>query len=692
MSLGAVALASACNAIVGNGDLPFATDAGTGGDATAGVDARAETAALARDAGGGDRGSEPPDVGGASPEAMADPDAACPDGTKRCGTLCAALDDPAYGCSATGCAPCELPNAVAGCGPLEGGADAAPDGGPLACSVAVCKDTHRDCNGAALDGCEIDTSDDLRNCGACGVDCTHLPHVVGSATCVAGACAFDSTACASGYGICTNDPNSGCDTLLSDPAHCGACTTVCSAGLPDCSPSSATAGLFACTSGCAAGFSLCGGSCVDEETDPNHCGGCDTACPLASGGSPTCSGGASCSFTCNAENHVCGVSDTAFCAANDDATHCGAGAACQACQAPAQSTPTCTGGTTCGHVCNAGAHACGGACPLDTDPNNCGTQCGTNCPGPTGGTGSASCNGDSCAITCGGSASLCGTACVDELTDPGHCGSCDVSCAATQTCSGGRCVCNATSCPGGCCDAAQVCQPAACGTGGVTCAAGCPTTVPEAANLILWLVGDAYTAGPTWHDLSGRGADASCSTCPSTGTGLNGHNTVSFDGSSYFVLSDPGAQYRTQSWTIFVVAAPDPAAPPSAELLAFSSGSDSLALQRSGGANDLLFELVPGSAPSGIVAPGAWAGTWEQIVAAVDATQSGSLEVGGSTATATIGSPAPVDHLSAYLGTDPASRTQTYVGQVAEVLVFNTTQLPSASNLQAYLSGRYNLP
>ena len=186
-----------------------------------------------------------------------------------------------------------------------------------------------------------------------------------------------------------------------------------------------------------------------------------------------------------------------------------------------------------------------------------------------------------------------------------------------------------------------MCQPAACGTGGVTCAVGCPTTVPEAANLVLWLVGDAYTAGPNWLDLSGRGADAICSTCPSTGTGLNGHSTVSFDGSSYFVLSDPGAQYRTQSWTMFVVAAPDPAAPSNAQLLAFSSGSDSLALQRSGGDNDLLFELLPGSAPGGIVAPGAWAGAWEQIVAAVDATQSGSLEVGGSTATATIGSPGP---------------------------------------------------
>jgi hypothetical protein len=58
----------------------------------------------------------------------------------------------------------------------------------------------------------------------------------------------------------------------------------------------------------------------------------------------------------------------------------------------------------------------------------------------------------------------------------GTCGSGGATCApcATgQACSGGKCVCNATSCPNGCCDTTGKCQTSAnptCGTGGVACA------------------------------------------------------------------------------------------------------------------------------------------------------------------------------------------------------------------------------
>src|SRR6185437_14732291 len=102
------------------------------------------------------------------------------------------------------------------------------------------------------------------------------------------------------------------------------------------------------------------------------------------------------------------------------------------------------------------------------------------------------------------------------------------------------CVCDATSCSGGCCDANHICRPSACGTGGAACAAGCPATLPEAATLVLWLVGDGYDAGaPTWPDRSGRHADATCTSCPSATGTLNGHTVVSFDGSSGFAITDP---------------------------------------------------------------------------------------------------------------------------------------------------------
>ncbi len=702
--LGAMALAPACNAIVGNGDIQFASDGGPGADATAGGDASAETAAPTRDGGDDDAPSrrgdadatDVEDADATAPEDGGAIEAGCEAGTKRCGGLCAAVDDPAYGCGAKSCAPCELPNAVASCalGDGGGGTDGGANGATFACSIAVCKDTHRDCNEAPIDGCEIDISDNFNNCGGCGIGCANLPHVAGNVTCAAGICSFDRTACAPGYGICATTSLAGCDTAISDPAHCGSCTTTCGAGVPYCSPSGVSVNAFTCTSGCAPGLSLCGGSCVNENTDPAHCGDCNTPCPPVSGGTSTCSGTTpSCGFVCNANNHLCGVGSTAFCAANNDANNCGTGAACTSCSGPANSTTTCSGGTTCGYACDADTHPCGAGCALDSDPVNCGTLCGTNCPGPTSGTGSASCNGNDCAITCAAHESLCGTSCVDELTDNDHCGSCGVTCSSAQTCSGGHCVCNAATCPLGCCDANQICQPAACGSGGGACAVGCPTMVPEAGNLVLWLVGDTYVSGAsTWFDQSGQQADATCVTCASTAAGPNGHVAVSFGGTSYFALSDPRQQYMTQSWTILVVAAPDPGGPPNAQLLAFSNGSDSVGLQRSGSNNDLMFQVLPGSSTNSLVVTGAWTSTWERITAAVDATQAGSLSAAGFTTTGTIGSPTLVDYLSSYLGTDPASHTQTYVGQVAEIIVFDTTNLPSASNLQTYLSNRYNLP
>jgi hypothetical protein len=47
-------------------------------------------------------------------------------------------------------------------------------------------------------------------------------------------------------------------------------------------------------------------------------------------------------------------------------------------------------------------------------------------------------------------------------------------------------------------------------------------------------------------------------------------------------------------------------------------------------------------------------------------------------------------YLSSYLGTDPATQTLNYVGQIAEVLVFDTTlSMTSVSSVLSYLSTRY---
>lgn len=677
-------VAIACNALVGNKDIEIAD--GGGSDATTAADGNHAGSPNGNDGATGmaDGGVAPEDDGGA------ESGAGCPAGTKVCPGVCAGTADPGYGCGSKRCTPCELKNTAAAiCGPPDGGA---PDA-DLACAVDKCNDGAADCNGNPLDGCEVDTAGDLFNCGGCGHDCSQLPNVPGNVACAQGVCSFDGGACTPGFAICSTNPNDGCGTSISGPDNCGGCGIQCPAGTPLCSVNLGPGAPFTCTSGCAAGLSLCGTSCVDEDTDPQHCGSCSTACPAVSGGTAICTP-AGCGFTCNTNDHGCGIGGTASCAANNDATQCGAGALCGACSAPANAAATCTGGTTCGFACNPDAHMCSGACVLDSDPNNCGSQCGTNCPGPTAGSGAASCDGNVCSLACTGTLTACGGACVDETSDSANCGRCGNACPSGKRCSASVCVCDATSCANGCCDPSGACQlAAACGTGGAACATGCPATIPEAANLVLWLVGDAYDAGaPSWSDLSGH-ADATCTSCPVAITsGPNGHAALTFDGTSYFTLGDPHSQYLTQTWTVLVVAAPDPAAMSAAELIGFASGSNALGLQRSGGSSDLLFRLLPGATTNSLTATGAWGGAWERIAAAVDTTQNGVLTVGTTTVQGTIGAPAAVDYASATLGIDPETLTLGYKGQIAEVLVFNTTNLSSLASLQSYLATRYALP
>ena len=107
---------------------------------------------------------------------------------------------------------------------------------------------------------------------------------------------------------------------------------------------------------CPAGQSLCGGACVDPQTDVAHCGGCGMACSPA-GATGACVMGACTVSACAMGRADCNTMAADGCEVdlNASASHCGrCGAAC--------TFPNATG------ACNAGT--CGvGAC--NTGFGNC---------------------------------------------------------------------------------------------------------------------------------------------------------------------------------------------------------------------------------------------------------------------------------------------------------------------------------
>ncbi|WP_394826169.1 hypothetical protein [Pendulispora albinea] len=197
----------------------------------------------------------------------------------------------------------------------------------------------------------------------------------------------ETSACAKGFADCNGDASDGCEARLSEPAHCGGCTTACGASSPLCV--SEQDGHFSCASGCPREASgLCGYQCVDPKTNAAHCGECGRICPGAQHGEGVCRDG-DCRLQCAAGYHACAMK----CFAVSDPTACGD--ACKPCVAGAHSTATCDKG------------ACGIAC-IPSFGN---------------------CDGD---VRNGCETSL--------LEDAKHCGGCGKPCAPSTRCVGGICL------------------------------------------------------------------------------------------------------------------------------------------------------------------------------------------------------------------------------------------------------------
>jgi hypothetical protein len=93
-----------------------------------------------------------------------------------------------------------------------------------ACTM-TCDDGFADCNTRTDDGCEADTRTSMTDCGRCGMACA--PGANESARCATGTC---QRSCNMGFGDCNTRTDDGCEVNLSNSVmHCGACGRACAA-------------------------------------------------------------------------------------------------------------------------------------------------------------------------------------------------------------------------------------------------------------------------------------------------------------------------------------------------------------------------------------------------------------------------------------------------------------------------------
>ena len=147
----------------------------------------------------------------------------------------------------------------------------------------------------------------MNNCGDCNVKCTALN---GTNTCTNSACV---PVCDPGYASCDTNPNNGCEVQISsDLNNCGGCGNICSEPNSQTSCSSGSCEILACfsqyynldgdpTNGCeyhcefaVPSAEVCDGKdndCdgviddgFDKLNDPNNCGNSCSVCGSSTGG------------------------------------------------------------------------------------------------------------------------------------------------------------------------------------------------------------------------------------------------------------------------------------------------------------------------------------------------------------------------------------------------------------------------
>lgn len=399
-------------------------------------------------------------------------------------------------------------------------------------------------------GCGAMVASDPRNCGACGHDCTKLPHVQAALVhCTSGVCDL-SNACRPGWDHCTANPNDGCETDLSSPSHCGGCAIQCTASDPLCIPWGPG---HTCAASCPGGTPTnCSGTCTNVKSDPKNCNGCGHQCPAPANGNATCTGGV-CGHTCSGGYVACGDSCIAIgtCCTNADCTSpqtcpgpgqmcncpngqkwCAQSASCIAsgscCSAAdcstgvANASPSCSLGV-CGYTCNFGFRACNGGC-IPQSQCCTGADCSTSVANAT-----PVCASGTCGYMCNATFQPCGSACIGA----GMCclnSDCTTTVAnATPLCNGGACTfqCNATfrRCNGGCIPAGNCCVNGDCNTAVAnaspfcnagTCDFVCNSGYQRSGNSCVACASHSNGMGQTYVDCSPLGKPGVQSTYSAT--------------------------------------------------------------------------------------------------------------------------------------------------------------------------------
>jgi len=448
------------------------------------------------------------------------------------------------------------------------------------CSWSGCDVGWGDCDGKPATGCETNLSNDVSDCGACGVDCKAVVNNASGPSCAGGACGYAS--CKEGFADCDGVPKNGCEaSLASDVANCGACAKGCEGVFAHVSKAMCEGG--ACTwAGCAAGWGNCDGSFKTAcETDltatVEHCGTCGNSCVgLANTQGATCAAGACTWAGCDVGFADCDGDPKSGCEttpATDIANCGGCGNACA--KAIAHATGLFCEGGKCGYTaCEAGFEDCdanpSNGCETDigSDAEHCGS-CAHVCSPGLANVAAPACKASVCAYTtcldgygdCDGDPT---NGCETNLsTDPAHCGACGKGCAgqfshvALAFCGGG--VCGWKGCqPGwGDCDGVEAngCEldvstaPAHCGA----CGDSCYPTFPHADKVNCKASTCGYAAClEGWGDCdaeSSNGCETSTMTNPSNCGGcgtacaevvLNADGATCFSGKCGFASCHEG--------------------------------------------------------------------------------------------------------------------------------------------------------